>query len=193
MFKSKDYSDEDLVKMILQGGRSMNIATSHILEKHGRRIKLHLLEQTESMEEAEDALYEGIAAFIMNVRKGSYRGESPIRVYITSICRRIWFKKFKRMMLHKKFEDIEKEKPRNLYEEHILTSDMKKSVDILMSTLKQKCQDVLHLWAMSYSMTEIAEQLNMSSSQVVMNKKNLCLKELRNQIEAKPQLAKLVL
>ncbi|PCJ65176.1 MAG: hypothetical protein COA58_09945 [Bacteroidetes bacterium] len=193
MFKEKGYSDDELVKMILKDERSMNIATSYILKTHGKRIKLHILEQSESMEEAEDVLYEGLAAFIMNVRKGAYRSESPIRVYITSICRRIWFKKFKRMMLHKKFEEYELEKPKNLFEDHILTNDMEETVEILMSTLKKKCQDVLHLWALSFSMVEIATKLKMSSSQVVMNRKNLCLKELRSQIESKPHLAKLML
>ena len=61
-----------------------------------------------------------------------------------------------------------------------------------MGTLKEKCQKVLRLWAMSYSMDEIAKKLNMSSSQVVMNKKNLCLKELRNTLAAKPKLASLI-
>ncbi|MFT6744957.1 MAG: DNA-binding CsgD family transcriptional regulator, partial [Bacteroidia bacterium] len=57
---------------------------------------------------------------------------------------------------------------------------------------KDKCKEVLQLWSMSFSMTEIAEKLDYTSSQVVMNKKNLCLKELRKQLADNPNLANLL-
>lgn len=192
MLESKKISDAELIKMINQGETAMNKAIGHILETHAAKIEGYLIKQSGSPEEAEDALYEGVAAFIVNVQRGSFNGESTIGTYLTSICKGIWFKKFKRMMVHKKWEAAEMDKPQNLYEETIITKELKGGLDLLMSNLKDKCKEVLELWSMSYTMTEIAEKLGYTSSQVVMNKKNLCLKELRKQLADNPKLANLI-
>ncbi len=190
--RTKKIADEQLIAMIKEGGRAMNKAIENILQLHGDKIKGYLLKLSESMEEAEDAFHEGLAAFIMNVRKGSFKGESAISSYLISICKNIWFKKFKRMMIHKKWEDAELNNPENNYEETVITKDLKNGLEFLMQNLKEKCKEVLNLWALSYSMTEIAEQLGYTNTQVVMNKKNLCLKELRQQLTDNPNLAQLV-
>lgn len=192
MARNKEIQDSDLVKMILEDDQAMNKATTYILEHYGLKVKNYIYQRCENMEEAEDALYEGIAAFIMNVRKGSFKGDSAISSYLVSICRNIWYKKYKRMQLHRNWEEVEKATAEKKYEQNVMTNDLKKGLDVLMSTVKEKCRNVLRLWAMSYSMDEIAEKLNMSSPQVVMNKKNLCLKELRNTLEEKPKLASLI-
>jgi RNA polymerase sigma factor (sigma-70 family) len=192
MVAQKQLDDTELVKMITQNDQAMNKATTYILQHYGQKVKNYIFQHCESMEEAEDALYEGIAAFIMNVRKGSFKGDSTISSYLISISRNIWHKKYKRMKLHKNWEEGEIQNQPNRYEENVLTDDLKKGLDILLGTLKVKCRNVLHLWAMSYSMEEITEKLGISSPQVAMNKKNLCLKELRNIIAEKPQLANLV-
>lgn len=192
MFESKKISDAELIKMINQGDNAMNKAIEHILDIHAAKIEGYLIKQSGSQEEAEDALYEGIAAFIVNVQRGSFQGESTISTYLTSICKGIWFKKFKRMMVHKKWEDAEMDKPQNLYEETIITKELKGGLDYLMTNLKDKCKEVLQLWSMSFNMTEIAEKLGYTSPQVVMNKKNLCLKELRTQLANNPELANLI-
>lgn len=193
MVAQKQLDDTQLVKMIAEGGQAMNEATTYILKNYGLKVKNYIFQRCESMEEAEDALYEAIAAFIMNVRKGSFKGDSAISSYLISISRNIWYKKYKRMQLHKNWEEGEIQNQPNRYEENVLTNDLKKGLDILLGTLKEKCRNVLRLWAMSYSMDEITEKLGISSSQVAMNKKNLCLKELRNTIAEKPQLASLII
>jgi RNA polymerase sigma factor (sigma-70 family) len=190
--RDKEIADDQIIEMINEGGRAMNKAIESLLKMHGDKIKGYIHKLSESVEEAEDALHEGIAAFILNVRKGNFKAESSISTYLTSICKGIWFKKFKRMMLHKKFEAYQVDKANNYYEDHIITNDSKKTVELLMQFLKQKCRDVLNLWALSYSMSEIADKLNMSSAQVVMNKKNLCLKELRTKLKSNPHFLEMI-
>ncbi len=80
-----------------------------------------------------------------------------------------------------------------MYEENVLTRELKTGLDILMTNLKDKCKEVLKLWSLSYNMTEIAEKLAYTNTQVVMNKKNLCLRELRKQLADNPKLADLII
>ncbi|PCJ65171.1 MAG: hypothetical protein COA58_09920 [Bacteroidetes bacterium] len=192
MFESKKISDKELIVMINQGDAAMNKAIEYILDTQAPKIKGYILKKSGNLEEAEDALYEGIAAFIVNVKSKKFNGESTISTYLTSICKGIWFKKFQRMMVHKKWEDAELNKPQNLYEESVLTKELKSGIDFLLSNLKDKCKEVLQLWSLSFNMTEIAEKLGYSNTQVVMNKKNLCLRELRKQLADNPQLANLI-
>jgi RNA polymerase sigma factor (sigma-70 family) len=193
MFESKQISDTKLIQMINQGDNAMNKAIEHILTTQAQKIEGYIMQHSGSKEEAEDALYEGLAAFTINVRAGKFNGESTINTYLTAICKGIWFKKFKRMMVHKKWEDAELNKPQNLYEENVLTRELKTGLDILMTNLKDKCKEVLKLWSLSYNMTEIAEKLAYTNTQVVMNKKNLCLRELRKQLADNPKLADLII
>ena len=187
MFESKQISDTTLIQMINQGDNAMNKAIEHILTTQAQKIEGYIMQHSGSKEEAEDALYEGLAAFTINVRAGKFNGESTINTYLTAICKGIWFKKFKRMMVHKKWEDAELNKPQNPYEENVLTIELKTGLDILMTNLKDKCKEVLKLW------TEIAEKLGYTNTQVVMNKKNLCLRELRKQLADNPKLAHLII
>jgi RNA polymerase sigma factor (sigma-70 family) len=190
MSKSDPLFDQTIIDLINKGDKDMNQAAKVLLEHYGDRIKHHILELSQNMEEAEDVLYEGVAAFLLNVRKGSFKGESAVSSYLFSICRRIWFKKFKRMMLHKKFEEMHLAEVKHAYEEVGLTDEIKAELNQLMGLIKEKCQEILRLWSLSYNMTEIAERLNYSSSQVAMNKKNLCLKEVRSQLKQRPTLAR---
>jgi RNA polymerase sigma factor (sigma-70 family) len=193
MFETKQISDKQLIEMIKQGNQHMNKAIEHILTQQSEKIEGYIMKQSGSKEEAEDALYEGVSAFILNVREGKFNGESTINTYLTAICKGIWFKKFKRMMVHKKWESAELNKPQNLYEENVITKELAAGLDTLMTNLKDKCKEVLKLWSLSYNMTEIAEKLGYSNTQVVMNKKNLCLRELRKQLTDNPKLANLII
>ncbi len=192
MLKKRKTDDQTLVHWIQNGQNQVNDAMEYILETYGERIKAFIMKLSGSREEAEDVLYEGLAAFILNVRKGRYRGESTIQTYITSICKGIWFKKFKRMQVHDKWMENEMKENKTETVNHVLTRELQSGLDMLMKKLKDKCKEVLNLWAWSYNMQEIAEQLNYSNAQVVMNKKNLCLKELRKLLHDDPGLVDLI-
>ncbi|MEL6251851.1 MAG: hypothetical protein AAFR87_07565 [Bacteroidota bacterium] len=61
-----------------------------------------------------------------------------------------------------------------------------------MDSLKDKCKEVLTMWAQKYSMKEIAEALGYSNEQVVRNKKNHCLKELKELVRKNPEVRNLI-
>lgn len=95
------------------------------------------------------------------------------------------------MMVHQKWEESEMAEGQVIYTETVLTKELRHNLEFLLDGLKDKCREVLNLWAYSYSMSEIAQMLAYSSPQVVMNKKNLCLKELRKILADNPKVAEL--
>jgi len=192
MIRRGKIKDVELIKMILKGDQEMNSAIEYILAKHADKISAYLMKQNCGKEEAEDVLYEGLSVFMMSVRSGKFQMESSINTYLIGICKRIWFKKFNRKILHKKWEETEYRESERWYEENEITSELAQGLEVLMSNLKERCKEVLQLWSLSYKMEEIRDKLGYSSTQVVMNKKNLCLKELRKQLIDNPKLKDLI-
>ena len=193
MIRKVDIKDDELIKMIMQGGRQINKAIEYILSQQGDKIKDYLMKQNCEKVEAEDVLYEGLSVFVMNVRSKKFQSKSSINTYLIGICKRIWFKKFKRMMLHKKWKENELKELEGSYDTTELTKELSQGLEILMTNLKDKCKEVLRLWSLSYSMEEIRNKLGYTNIQVVRNKKNLCLKELRQQLTDNPELKDLII
>ena len=171
MIRREGKTDIELIEMIMQGSQKMNRAIEYILSKQADKIEGYLMKQNCGKEEAEDVLYEGLSVFIINVRSGKFQNKSSISTYLIGICKRIWFKKFRRMMVHKKWEEVELNEPDTRYEENELTTELSQGLEILMTNLKDKCKEVLHLWSLSYNMEEIRDKLGFSNTQIVMNKK----------------------
>lgn len=193
MIRKEVLKDIELIDMIMQGSQEMNNAIEYILSKQANKIKDYLMKQNCGKEEAEDVLYEGLSILVMNLRSGEFKNESSINTYLIGICKRIWYKKFNRMLLHKKWQEIEIRELGVPYEENEITAELSHGLDILMTNLKDKCKEVLQLWSLSYNMEEIKDKLGYKNTQVVMNKKNLCLKELRKQLTDNPKLKDLII
>jgi DNA-directed RNA polymerase specialized sigma24 family protein len=77
-------------------------------------------------------------------------------------------------------------------EVEFLDHEQKGILNQLFDQLKVKCKEVLLFWGQGYAMAEIAEQLEFSSSQVAMNKKNKCLKELHGLMDEDPLVIQLL-
>lgn len=197
MMQRRKREDDELVKMILLGGKEMNEAIEYILAQNADKIIEYLVKQNCGKEEAQDVLYEGLSIFIMTVRVKKFQADSSIYTYLTAICKRIWFKKFNRKVLHQKWEMSVLRESKTSYEtsfeENVITKELSEGLEFLMNHLKAKCKEVLRLWSLSYSIEEIQNKLGYSSRQVVANKKNLCLKELRKQLNDHPELKDLII
>lgn len=193
MTKKGGISDAELIDMIMQGNQEMNSAIEYILSQQANKITGYLIKKNCGKEEAEDVLYEGLSILIMNVRSNKFRSDSSIGTYLIGVCKRIWYKKFNKMLLHKKWEETEIRELEVPYEENEITTELSQGLEILMANLKDKCKEVLQLWSLSYNMEEIRDKLGYTNTQVVMNKKNLCLKELRKQLTDNPKLKDLII
>jgi RNA polymerase sigma factor (sigma-70 family) len=193
MIRRQRIKDVELIKMIMSGDQEINKAIEYILYRYSDKITTYLMKQNCSKEDAEDVLYEGLSIFMMNVRGEKFQGESSVNTYLTAICKRIWFRKFNKKMLHIKWERSETKGLEEVVEESILSKELSQGLEILMNNLKEKCKEVLKLWSLSYSLEEIKNKLGYSNPQVVANKKNLCLKELRKQLNENPGLKDLII
>jgi len=192
MFRRLTYSEQDILADIRSGGQQEDAAISFLLRKHGKKIVRFVQSRNGSKEEAEDVLQEGIVELIMSVRKDKFKGGSSVATFLFAICKNIWFKKFKKIT-----RGFEPWGPSEMStdpnpEVTVILDEQKRAILALFDHLKDKCRDVLYLWGLNYSMKEIASKLAYSSDQVAMNKKNLCLKEIRNRIQKDAEFRQMV-
>lgn len=182
MFKFwKKPSSASLVADIKNGGRKEDEAIAYMIEHNYDKIKYFIINKSGSEADAEDIFQEGLAAMILNVRKGSFKGDSSIHTYLYAICKGMWFKRFKKYVRDKDYKKSLDE-PTTDFDTpfvKVIGEEQKQLLGKLFDKLRAKCKEVLFLWGQSYSMTEISQQLEFANAQVAMNKKNKCLKELR--------------
>ena len=64
-----------------------------------------------------------------------------------------------------------------------------KRLKFIYGLITEKCREVLDLWARSYTMEEIRDRLGYKNTQIVMNKKNTCLKRISQQLKKLNELS----
>ena len=194
MFGIATYTNEALVQAISTGGREEEKALSYLIRKEFGKIRTFILLRNGSEMDAEDVFQEGLTALILNVRKEVFKGESAVSTYLFAICKGIWFKRFQKIVReqeHRQNLTIVEDDPETP-EISLLDAEQRQLLWQLFDQLREKCREVLFLWASSYSMGEIATQLDYGNAQVAMNKKNKCLKQLHQLMEERPEVQQLI-
>ncbi|MDH3709772.1 MAG: sigma-70 family RNA polymerase sigma factor [Cyclobacteriaceae bacterium] len=194
MFKRQKYSDQQVVEAIKQGDRAEDQVISYLIEKNQGRINQLILSRSGSQEDAEDILQEALTALLFNVKRGSFKGESSVHTYLYAICKGMWYKRFKKYMREKDYQStmIVDDRDEDTPEIDLLDEEQRSLIEQMFDQLRAKCKEVLYFWGQGYAMSEIAEKLDFSGSQVAMNKKNKCLKELRGLMDHDPLVQQLV-
>lgn len=188
-----NHSEEELIAAIKTGGPQLNKIMSSMYKDKGFKASIIgvLLQKGASQEDAEDTFQDGVRHLIINVRKGSFRADSSLKTYLSRICINLWFTKLRR---HQQLNSIKEEIPK----EDIQTESpetlffYKEKTKVLQQTLAQLgdlCKKILGLWALSYSMKEIAQKMDYKSDGMARKKKHQCFQKLMIYLKDHPELA----
>jgi RNA polymerase sigma factor (sigma-70 family) len=183
-----------LIEKIRSGGRAESQALQYLIRKDFGKIKDLILKRSGSEADAEDVFQEGLTALLLNIRKEQFKGDSSIHTYLYAICKGIWYKRFQKEIREREKRDqlqvteVDVATP----EISMLNTEQKGWFQKIFELLREGCKDVLMMWASSFSMQEIAAQLNFSNAQVAMNKKSKCLKQLHQLLADRPDLQQLL-
>lgn len=163
--------------------RKENKAIQYLLDDNRKKITAYVLKNSGNDSDAASVLVEGVTHLVFNVRKGKFRGESTLGTYLFSICRGVWLKELKKRKKYTHLMENDEQEIQLVNELtplHYFSEDqLKEEVALLLEKIGLACKKVMELWAKHYSMTEIANQLGYKNAQIAMNKKNKCLKKLK--------------
>jgi RNA polymerase sigma factor (sigma-70 family) len=191
-----EMTDEDLIAAIRSGGSERQRAIRVIYDWRNSRDKVIAFVKRNSGNEADgqDVYQEGIIALDRNIREGKFREDSSLSLYLFATCRFVWMnqlRKNQRVDLKENAVDMDAssgETPEYTFINHERKAILKQ----LLGKLGEKCQKILELWQLSYSMTEIATAMNLSSEKMARKSKYRCQQSLMEIIKSEPRWQELL-
>ncbi len=186
------YTDEQIIELVKTGGTALTPVLHYLYHHSGYRGRIMQLIQQKSgsREDAEDIFQDGIRHLVVNIRHGKFRASSSIQSYLTRICLNLWHTQFNRSVRLRaiKQELPQEEQVADSPEDVVLYQERAQLLENTLSQLGEPCKKVLGLWALSYSMKEIAKQTNYKNEAVVRKKKHQCFQQLMKLLYQRPEL-----
>ena len=188
------YSDEQLVEAIRQGGANRQAALKDIYnDKNLQRMVIsYVRNHRGDATEGQDMFHEGMIVLDRNIREGKFRGEAPVKGYLYSICRFLWMNQMRKRSHAMAEVPIENDIDYDTPEIQLVAQERKDLLHGLLSELGERCQRILELWKLSYSMEEIAEAIGFSSADMARKAKYRCHLSLLEALQKSSDLASLL-
>ena len=185
------FSDEELLSS-LKTGNNRNSAIRYLYSTCFDSLTAYTMQNSGSLQDAEDIFQEVLVDFIGLVRFDKFRGESNIKTFLFSINRFKWLNELKKRNAATARE-LKYEKNISGAEKNIgdLITQKESTAGILqlVEALGEKCKKILLLFYYeNMAMKEILSHTDYENEQVLRNKKHKCLKEMERMISEKPFL-----
>lgn len=182
--------DEELVNMIKAGAATREKALHQIYSNTTVKGKLAnmIANNSGNSHDAEDIYQEAIIVLDRNIREGHYRLDGSLSSYLYSTGKFLWMNHLrkKKLTLKENFQDSDlvstSVQPDKIY----MDEEKKKYLQSLLSRLGQRCQHIMELWQLSYSMDEIAKKLNIGDASIARKAKYDCQQQLIKLILSNP-------
>ncbi len=190
--KKPEFTDEQLVTAISAGGSGRESALKAIYEDGDlkRMVAAFVRNHQGNATDGQDMFHEGMIVLDRNIREGKFRGEAPVKGYLYSICRFLWMNQLRKQAhtSHVAEMPVSSEPDTLTPEVTLITEERKDVLNRLLQEIGERCQRILELWKLSYSMEEIAETLGFSSSDMARKAKYRCHVSLLELIRKNPHV-----
>lgn len=174
------YTDSQVIEMINQGGQSRNEALRFIYTRFRNSAKAIIVAAGANAPDADDAIQEAIVVLDNSIRNGKYEQTGSLKNYFIGICKgRLYSNKRSTKRINwtddnLKMDGIETEEPETL----MLKEEEKTMLNDILNRLDEKCRAVLRLYKLSYTMSEIAVETDLSNANNVRQWVFKCRKRL---------------
>jgi len=189
----KNYTDSELLEA-LRSGRGMNPVLKFLYRQNFEVLKVYVIQNSGSEQDAEDIFQEVLVSFIELVRLEKFRGDSSVKTFLYALTRNTWLNELKRKG-RADVREMKFEKAKDTIDEDaaqkIAGRESRKQVMDVVEKLGEQCKKILLAYYYEdRSMKEIVDLAGYDSEQVVRNKKYKCLKQLEQMLTADPNMAK---
>lgn len=191
------YTNESFVAAIKKGGTVRQTAIRWLYDDKElqQRVISFVKNNRGNQEDGTDMFHEGIIVIDRNIREDKFRGEAPVKGYLYSICRFLWMnqmRKQERVNLVDPIQPVKEEADLVTPEVSFRSDERKNLLSQLLDQLGEQCRKVLEMWKLSYSMSEIAETLQLSNEANARKIKYRCHLAMMEYLEKNPGMVKLL-
>ena len=190
--KTNNWTDNQFLEAIIAGGAIRQTALKGIYDDNElkRKVLGFVRNRKGNADDGQDMFHEGIIVLDRNIREGKFRGEAPLKGYLYSICRFLWMNQLRKNAHTTQGAEVAlaNEPDEHTPEITLITQERKDLLNTLLNQLGERCQRILELWKLSYSMEEIAESLGFSSPDMARKAKYRCHLNLVELVQQNPGL-----
>jgi RNA polymerase sigma factor (sigma-70 family) len=191
MKKIAFHNDSDLLAALQGSDSERGQALDHFFDNPRLLswVLRHVRMQGGSEQDGKDVFEESFIIFERQVRTGHFRGESSLETWFHGIARWQWLA-FRRK--NRPSSDLETQ-PEMTSEEQspeklFISEERRVMLSGLMTQVGERCQKLLGLFQLNYSMREISEIMDFSSDQVAANEVHRCREKLKKIIQQHPEV-----
>ncbi|MBK8734789.1 MAG: sigma-70 family RNA polymerase sigma factor [Saprospiraceae bacterium] len=187
---SKDYSDSQLIEMIVKGKNSREMAWEFIYKKWRAYYLKPVMNKGGFAEEVDEIFSEVAIAFENRILKSNQTDIQNLKVYFSQSIYYAWLKYRK---LNSKINSIDEfpEIPIE-FSDNLRSVELTSMLDEILNELSEKCKEILKLFAEGFSMKLIAEKFNFSSDSKAKKEKYECQTKLKKYVENNQHVKKML-
>ena len=184
-----------LIKNLERGGKEKHTATRTLytyLKNIGceKIISSLIKNDMGSPEDAKDLFHESFIILIEKLGRGEFKEEFSIKNYLVGISKYIWMNEKTRRSRYQMVEEPVREKDWEVVdcERDYIDKEKKVVIQKVLEATGERCKKILSLWMFSYSMSEIAAKLSLSSERLARKYKYRCHKKLIKHLKKNPSI-----
>lgn len=181
------WSDEILVKAITGSEKERNNALQYIftnLEWKSLAIR-HVQEKGGNEQDGEDVFQETLILFDRNIREKRFKGESSLKTYFIAIVKWCWWGQFRKRHPHEELGQ-QHDKAQDSVEGRVIEDEKKHFLRQALKQLGERCEKILELYQLHYSMEEIAMEVGLSSTALAKKEAYRCREKLKEFLDNNP-------
>ena len=194
--QTSQWTDDQFLAAINGGGLQRQAALRAIYDDHElkRKVMQFVRNRQGNADDGQDMFHEGIIVLDRNIREHRFRGEAPLKGYLYSICRFLWMNQLRKQAHTTQGAEtmLANEPDEHTPELTLLTQERKDLLNSLLSQLGERCQRILELWKLSYSIKEIAAAIGFTSADMARKAKYRCHLSLVELVQQNPDMQKVL-
>ncbi len=178
-----DQTNSKLLVMLRSSDRTLrNQALTTLYQDNFPAIRALILKNSGNLEDAEDIFQDGLIALYEQVNNQTFKETSSIKTYLYAICRNLWMKRLRKSSTKNEIlgQEVDFAETDILPLDLMIADEESETLADLLGQIGADCQRVLLLYYYERKrMQEIAKVMGFANEQVAKNKKNRCLKKLK--------------
>lgn len=186
--RAQQWTDAAIIEAIGNTEQTRDLALYHIVYQTDwkKMIIAYVVQHGGDTHDGDDVFQEALFQFDRNIRMGFFEGKSALKTYFFVIAKRRWWKISSRRKPTQELSPEHYEGEAESAEARVISEEKRDYLRKATAQIGERCQKILQLYQLDYSMEEIAEAVGLSSDDMAKKEAYRCRTRLRQFLENNP-------
>lgn len=183
--REHQWTDAAIIEAIKGKEDARDRALYHIVYQTGwkKMVAHYVLQSGGDAADADDVFQEALLQFERSVRFSRFEGKSALKTYFFIIAKRRWWRMSKQRRPTQELSPVHYDAVAESAEAHVISEEKREYLRKATAQIGERCQKILQLYQLDYSMGEIAEAIGLSSDDMAKKEAYRCRMRLRQFLE----------